>query len=165
MANELRRELAAILPAMRSFARFLTRDVASADDLVQETVVRALKSQDQYKEGTNLKAWLLKVQRNLFYENLRSSKREQEVMADFEGRSATGALSTPRFHDQVLDLNVLIWKLPAVMREALILVGAQGFSYEEAAQICECSVGTIKARVSRAREKLMEMTESESKIP
>lgn len=161
MDGELRRGLAAILPAMRSFARFLTHDVSSADDLVQETVLRVLRAHDQYKEGTNLKAWILKVQRNLFYEGLRSSKREQEVMADFEDHARTDPHGPPRYQDQVMDLSVLIWRLPVVMREALILVGAQGFSYEEAAQICDCSVGTMKARVSRARDRLAEMREGD----
>ncbi|MBS1088332.1 sigma-70 family RNA polymerase sigma factor [Gluconobacter wancherniae] len=145
-----------VLPDLRGFARFLTRDPASADDLVQDTIVRALAAQSQFEEGTVLKAWLFTIQRNAFYEQKRRHSREQEILLDIELDipPSIEAPSQQSARDAVQDLGALLWQLPELLREALILVGAQELSYEDAAVVCDVPAGTMKARVSRARSQL-----------
>ncbi len=149
-------ELVEHLPALRAFARSLTRDHSSADDLVQDTVVKAWSNFDKFKEGTNLKAWLFTILRNTFYSTIRKGKWETE---DPDGVMA-GQLSVKPAHDGVMamaEFKDAFHILPDDQREALTLVGASGFSYEEAALMCDCAVGTIKSRVNRARSKLVEL--------
>ena len=155
------------LPDLRGFARFLTRDAAAADDLVQDTIVRALAAQDQFQQGTTLKAWLFTIQRNAFYEQARRRSREQEIMLDIEldMQPSTAAPSRQNARDAVQDLGELLWKLPDLLREALILVGGQELSYEDAAQICDVPAGTMRARVSRARTRLAELTAENTGVP
>ena len=148
-----RDELVDHLPALRAFALSLTREGASADDLVQDTIVKAWTNMDKFQPGTNLRAWLFTILRNTFYSARRKTKRE---VSDADGIHAARLATRPE-HDGRLALNdfrVAFEKLPDEQREALILVGASGFSYEEAAEICGCAVGTIKSRVSRARNRL-----------
>ena len=149
----LRRQIAALLPELRGFARFLARDASQADDLVQDTVVRALAAIGQYRPGTNLRAWLFTIQRNAFYEQIRRHRTEQRLLA---GRVATEEVVAPHVEHraEVEELQRLLWQLPALLREALVLVGAQEMSMEEAAAVCGVPVGTMKARVSRARAQL-----------
>ena len=153
---DLRQEVGALLPELRGFARFLARDPVAADDLVQDAVLRAFKALDQFQPGTNLKAWLFTILRNQFYEQLRRARRETAVMAEF---AEIDAPATPTQHarSEVADLQVLIFRLPPLLREALILIGAQGLTHEEAAAICAVPVGTMKARLSRARAQLATM--------
>ncbi len=149
----LRREIAALLPDLRAFARFLVRDRAAADDLVQDALVRALAALWQFQPGTNLKAWLFAIVRNAFYEQIRRRKREIRVLeAQHAGSDSVQPLQDAR--NELTDLQVMIWSLPPMLREALILVGAQELTYEEAALVCNVPVGTIKARVSRGRTAL-----------
>lgn len=156
--DTVRAGLGAHLKDMRGFARYLSRDPSVADDLVQETIVRALASRTQFVEGTNLKAWLFTILRNLFYEQRRRQTREAEILAEIQIRDADETVQQEHaFQDQVMDLSVLLWQLPELLREALILVGAQELTYEEAAAICACPAGTMKARVSRARARLAEI--------
>ncbi|MCQ9155081.1 sigma-70 family RNA polymerase sigma factor [Acidomonas methanolica] len=152
----VRQGLAALLPDLRGFARFLTRDPAAADDLVQDTIVRALAAQAQFMPGTSLKAWLFTIERNAFHEHCRRHAREKEIVGDMENaaRENGGENGGAPMTDQMLDLHDMLWQLPDEYRVALILVGAQELSYEEAAQICDAPLGTMKARVSRARSKL-----------
>lgn len=161
------RGLLQTLPDLRGFARFLTRDTAAADDLVQDTIVRALAAQDQFQEGTVLKAWLFTIQRNAFYEQTRRRSREQEIMQDieFDMQPSTAAPSRQHARDAVQDLGELLWKLPDLLREALILVGAQELSYEDAARVCDVPAGTMRARVSRARAQLAELAAEKSVDP
>ena len=149
----LRRELASLLPDMRAFARFLARDPVAADDLVQDTVVRALAALGQFRPGTNLKAWLFTIERNAFYEQARRRRREARLL---EGRSQADPTEAPQQirRAEVDDLQRLLFLLPPLLREALVLVGAQEMSHEEAAAICGVPIGTMKARVSRARSAL-----------
>lgn len=158
------RGLLQTLPDLRGFARFLTRDTAAADDLVQDTIVRALASQEQFQQGTVLKAWLFTIQRNAFYEQTRRRSREQEIMLDIEldMQPSTAAPSRQNARDAVQDLGELLWKLPDLLREALILVGAQELSYEDAARVCDVPAGTMRARVSRARSQLAELAAENS---
>lgn len=142
-----------LLPDLRAFARFLLRERAAADDLVQDTVVRALGALPQFELGTNLKAWLFTILRNVFFEQARRRKREaaaldRQLPADEAVRPDQADAS------EVRDLQQVLWQLSPVLREALVLVGAQELTHEEAAAICGVPVGTMKARVSRARAEL-----------
>ncbi|WP_298493488.1 RNA polymerase sigma factor [uncultured Maritimibacter sp.] len=144
------------LPAMRAFAASLTRNSAAADDLVQDTIVKAWKNFDKFKPGTNLRAWLFTILRNTFYSDLRKKKREVE---DVDGVMA-GTLSEKPAHDGRLafsDFEKVFTQLPVEQREALILVGASGMSYEEAAETCGVAIGTIKSRINRGRARLVEL--------
>ena len=146
----LRRQIGALLPEMRAFARFLARDRVQADDVVQDAVVRALGAIHQFQPGTSLKAWLFTILRNAFYEQRRRQKRETAAMADtFDLAEAAEPAQVVRA--EIKDLQQVIWKLPPLLREALILVGAQELTHEEAAAVCHVPVGTMKARLSRAR--------------
>ena len=141
------------LPALRAFALSLTRNSASADDLVQDTVVKAWSNLDKFDPATNLRAWLFTILRNTFYSDLR--KRSREV-ADPEGVHAA-RLSTKPDHDGRLafnDFRAAFDQLSPEHREVLILVGASGFSTEEAAQMMGVATGTVKSRASRARARL-----------
>ncbi len=150
---EIHREMARLLPDLRAFARFLTRDASAADDLVQDTLVRALAAQASFQRGTNLKAWLFTIERNAFYEQARRARRETRLLSEqLPGAEA----QSPEAHRraELADLSRMLWTLPPLLREALVLVGAQELSHEEAAAICGVPIGTMKARVSRARGQL-----------
>jgi RNA polymerase sigma-70 factor (ECF subfamily) len=148
-------EMVALVPQLHSFARSLCRDGVRADDLVQEALVRAFDNIERFTPGTNLKAWLFTIMRNEHYSQLRRRKFEAP---NHDGDSMPD-LSVPPDHDgelELRDLNRALADLSPGQRTALILVSASGFSYEEAAAICGCAVGTIKSRVARARETLLE---------
>lgn len=149
----LRTALAGLLPELRAFARFLCGSRAEADDLVQEALARTLRSLDgRTEEVTDLRAWCLAVIRNIFHEQLRARKREVARLRDALPEETTPpAQETP---GQMRDLARALSTLPPLLREAVILVGAQGLSHIEAARICGVPVGTMKARVSRARAQL-----------
>ena len=150
---ELKREVARLLPELRAFARFLVRDRTAADDLVQDAVVRALDALSQFAPGTSLRNWLFTILRNTHYEQARRRRIEQRIL--LEHPQACETLG-PAQHGQAAlsELQRFLWLLPASLREALVLVGAQGLSYAEAAAICGLPEGTVKARVSRARQRL-----------
>ena len=121
---DLRRQIGALLPELRAFARFLARDRIAADDLVQDAVVRALGALHQFQPGTSLKAWLFTIERNAFYETQRRRKREAVALAArFEAENTTSPVQDAR--SALNDLDQMIWTLPPRLREALILVGAQ----------------------------------------
>ena len=160
--SDLRRDVAALLPELRAFARFLARDRSLADDIVQDAVVRALASLHQFQPGTNLKAWLFTIQRNVFYEQARRRKREVSVFEERGGGDDRAGPVTP--HD-ISDLQTMIWTLPPLLREALILVGAQEMTHEEAAAVCGVPVGTMKARLSRARAALNRSVSGAEAVP
>ena len=146
----------AAVPSLRAFAISLSGNVDRADDLVQETMLRALANINSFQPGTNMSAWLFTILRNLFRSEYRKRRREVE---DTDGSYADSLKSQPKQVGRVEfeEFRTALGKLPPDQREALILVGASGFSYEEAAEICGCAVGTIKSRVSRARSKLQEI--------
>ncbi len=157
----IRDRMLATVPHLRAFAMSLSRNTDYADDLVQETLLRALGHIDSFEPGTNMAAWLFTILRNLFYSDC--SKRLRE-MADADGHYAE-MLTSPPEQNSRLDLEELraaLARLPADQREALILVGASGFSYEEAAAICCCPIGTIKSRVRRARVRLADLLSIDS---
>jgi len=143
------------VPSLRAFAISLSGNVDRADDLVQETLARALAHIDSFQPGTNMQAWLFTILRNLFRSEYRKRRREVE---DVDGRFADGLQSQPDQHAKLefADFRAALAQLPPDQREALILVGAAGFSYEEVAKICGCAIGTVKSRVNRARNRLAE---------
>lgn len=152
----LRAALLEEIPALRAFAKSLVGDADKADDLVQDTLVKAWTKSASFTEGTKLRAWLFTILRNGFYSEYRKRRREVQ---DVDG-AAAARLSVSPAQDGHLDLQlfqVALNRLPAVQREALLLVGASGFSYEEAAEISKCAIGTVKSRVNRARARLMEL--------
>jgi RNA polymerase sigma-70 factor, ECF subfamily len=142
--------------SLRAFAISLTRDAEKAEDLVQETVLRAISKQEQFVAGTNLQAWLFTILRNQFFSDHRKSLREVE---DGDGSYAATMIALPDQDDRIMihDLEAALHKLPEGQREAILLVGVEGLSYEEAAQVLGCAVGTVKSRVNRARSCLAEL--------
>jgi RNA polymerase sigma-70 factor (ECF subfamily) len=149
-------ELEAALPALRAFARSLARDPVMADDLTQEALLKAWAARDSFAPGTNLRAWLFTILRNAYFSHLRKRRREVEDADD----AMAARLATPPEQDRhmaLIDFAAALDRLPAEQREALVLVAAAGVSYEEAAEICGCAVGTIKSRVNRARRLLAGM--------
>lgn len=148
--------LLAAIPNLRAFAVSLTHNTDRADDLVQETLVKAWDKHESFQPGTNLKAWLFTILRNEFYSQMR--KRGREIQ-DSDGIMTARLAVHPSQHGSLdlEDFRVALERLPEDQREAIILIGASGFSYEEAAEICGCAVGTIKSRVSRARSRLQEL--------
>jgi RNA polymerase sigma-70 factor (ECF subfamily) len=152
----VREDLLAAVPSLRAFAISLCGNVDQADDLLQETLYRALANINSFQPGTNMSAWLFTILRNLFRSDYRKRRREVE---DADGSYAESLKSYPEQEGKVEfeELREALKKLPSDQREALILIGASGFSYEEAAKICDCAVGTIKSRVNRARTRIAEL--------
>ena len=158
-------ELRAAIPNLRAFAMSLCGNRDYADDLVQDTLVRAWGKMDRFEAGTNLHAWLFTILRHVFYSDRRKRVREVED-ADGSYASRLNATPTQGARLDLEDLERALMKLSADQREALILVGVEGFTYEEAAEIAGCVVGTIKSRVNRARTRLAALlyVESESDL-
>jgi len=154
--TSFKRELLGVLPSLRAFAISLIGRSDRADDLVQDTVVKAWAAQDRFQMGTNMQAWLFTILRNEFYSQMRKAGREVQ---DSEGYFTESLAVHPEQYGnlEMQDFREALAKLPDDQREAVLLVGASGFSYEEAAEICACRVGTIKSRVSRARSRLQEL--------
>lgn len=154
--DDWRSGVIALAPSLRAFAYSLSRDPSDADDLVQETLVKAWAHRAKFQPGSNLRAWLFTILRNSWYSA--AGKRRREV-ADEDGRHAAG-LTSPAAQMPSLELKELqdaLNQLPAEHREAIVMVGAAGLSYEEAAEIAGCALGTIKSRVNRARNRLAEL--------
>ena len=154
--STFRQDLLDAIPSLRAFAISLSQNADRADDLVQETLVKAWDKQASFQPGTNLKAWVFTILRNEFYSQMR--KRGREVQ-DSDGLITARLAVHPSQHGSLdlRDFRSALETLPEDQREAIILIGASGFSYEEAADICGCAVGTIKSRVSRARSRLQEI--------
>jgi RNA polymerase sigma-70 factor (ECF subfamily) len=151
--TDLRAALAGLLPELRAFARFLAGSRAEADDLVQEALLRMLRALDGFEPGSNLRAWAFTVLRNAFHEQHRRRRREA-ARIEAAPRDPDAHAPTQETPARMRDLARGLATLPPALREALVLVGAQGLSYEEAAAVCRVPVGTMKARVSRARRQL-----------
>jgi RNA polymerase sigma-70 factor (ECF subfamily) len=156
LSPELHASLLKSIPHLRAFAISLTGNVDQADDLVQEAIMRGLSNLDSFTPGTNLQAWLFTILRNQFHTSFRRRKREVE---DPDGAMASLLSAAPEQHGHLdlIDLRAALAKLPVEQREVLLLVAAEGMSYEEAAQICGTKVGTVKSRVNRARARLAEL--------
>ncbi len=156
---DFKKELEALIPHLRAFARNLCGRADMADDLAQDALLKAWAARKRYKAGTNMRAWVFVILRNQFLSQMRRSRFKGE----WDESVAERTLSTPAHQDhqmQLTDLQRALMRLPPAQREALILVGAGGFSYEEAASICDCAVGTVKSRVARARVALDEMIDN-----
>jgi RNA polymerase sigma-70 factor (ECF subfamily) len=156
-----KRELVGLIPHLRAFARTLAGDPASADDLAQEALIKAWDARASYQMGTNMKAWTFMILRNQFYSEKRRSWRQTQLDQEAAERTLV-ATENPEAPVALDELRLGLSMLPPEQREALILVGAGGFAYEEAADICGCAVGTVKSRVSRARRSLQAILEAGS---
>ena len=154
--HDFRRDLVAHIPPLRAFAISLTGKVDRADDLVQETLLKAWANRDSFEPGSKFKAWLFTILRNEFYTVFRKRKREVE---DADGAIAANVGVHPEqdSHMDLTDMQQALGQLPVDQREALLLVSASDMSYEEAAAICGVAVGTIKSRVNRARARLADL--------
>lgn len=147
-----------VIPHLRAFARSLTRNRDQADDLTHDTVVRALAAINQFTPGTNFKAWMFTILRNLYYNECRKRWIKSTPIDEMAGDEPSIGPSQEA-NLEFSDFRRAFWQLNADQREVLILVGASGFSYEEAAEVCNCRVGTVKSRVSRARAELKQILE------
>ena len=154
--DEFRTELARVIPHLRAFGRSLSGNRDLADDLVQETLLKAWAARKRFQAGTNMRAWTFIILRNLFLSQMRRARFKGE----WDDITASKILAAPASQERHVDLGDLqraLLHLPQPQREALILVGAGGFAYEEAAEICGCAVGTIKSRVARGRVALEQL--------
>lgn len=142
-----------LMPALRGYARSLTRDVANADDLVQETLLRALAHIHQFKPGTNLQAWMFTILRNTHLSLAKRRGRELSLMSSVEAEDI-GYGGAQEWSSAKNEVQAALLQLPASQREVLVLIGGLGFSYEECAKICGCEMGTVKSRLNRARARL-----------
>jgi RNA polymerase sigma-70 factor (ECF subfamily) len=158
VAPDFDRDLIALIPHMRAFARSLCGDPTQADDLAQDALARALKNRDSYQLGTNMKAWLFMILRNQFYSDKRRSWRGSQLDQEVAEQTLQ-AVDDPSAALELNDVRMALLMLPEMQREALVMVGAGGLSYEEAAEVTGVAVGTVKSRVSRARAALQAILE------
>jgi RNA polymerase sigma-70 factor (ECF subfamily) len=153
-----KRDLVALIPHLRAFARTLCGDATAADDLAQDAVMKAWDARASFQIGTNMKAWTFMILRNQFYSEKRRSWRQTQLDQEAAERTLV-ATDDPEAPVALDEMRQALGMLPTEQREALIRVGAGGFAYEEAADICGCAVGTVKSRVSRARRALQGILE------
>lgn len=154
--DKFRHEIVASIPNLRAFGLSLCGDTHLANDLVQDTLTKAWANRDTFQMGTNLKAWLFRILRNTYFSYYRKSRRQVQ---DEDGKAAEQLSSPPEqegFAD-LQDFRRMLNQLPPDQREALLLIGAEGISYEEAAAITGCAIGTMKSRVNRARIRLAQL--------
>lgn len=157
--TEFKALLGSVIPHLRAYGRSLSGNPDLADDLTQDTMVKAWASRERFERGTSIKAWTFVILRNTFLSQMRRNKFHGE----YDEVTVERTLSTPASQEEsgeMADLQRALMELPQDQREALILVGAGGLSYEEAANICDCALGTMKSRVSRARAALEEIMNS-----
>ena len=159
--REVRDEVVAMIPTLRAYARSLTRNAVDADDLVQETLVKALRNIERFQPGTNLRAWLFTIMRNAFFNSFNKRKREDTGRADCV--SAIPVVQPQ--HDRHMigrQLARIIDNLPEPYRDTFVLVVVLGEDYETAATLAGCAVGTVKSRLNRARALLMEQLDEDT---
>jgi RNA polymerase sigma-70 factor, ECF subfamily len=161
---QFKADLLDLIPFLRAFARSLCGNQETADDLAQETLVKAWQARSMFAPGTNLKAWLFTILRNQFYSDRRRAWRQAPWDQDAAER-IPGSSAEQSWAAELSDTGRALAQLSDEQREALILVGAGGFSYEDAAAICHCAVGTVKSRVARARKSLLSILEGEDPLP
>jgi RNA polymerase sigma-70 factor, ECF subfamily len=157
----LRDELVKWIPNLRAFALSLTQSAQHSDDLVQDTLVKALSNLDKFQMGTNLRAWLFTILRNSFYYDIRYKKYHQTAPLDDIDPGFLELRATQEKYMEFQDVLKGLARLVPEQREAVILIAAEGLSYEEAAAVCNCPVGTVKSRLSRARQRLEEYANGE----
>jgi RNA polymerase sigma-70 factor (ECF subfamily) len=163
-AAAFKADLLALVPFLRAFARSLSGRREGADDLAQETLVKAWQSRASFVPGTNLKAWLFTILRNQFYSDQRRAWRQMPWDAEAAERISRDN-GDQAWAAELSDTARAMKALPNEQREALILVGAGGFAYEEAAKISNCAVGTVKSRVARARKALIAILDGKRALP
>ena len=159
--SEFKRQMVALIPSLRAFARSLCGNPDMADDLAQEAMARAWKARCSFTMGTNFRAWMFMILRNIFYTTIRKNSR----MTSWDPEIAERVLIEPATQHVGIELNDVqkaLDKLPTVQREMLMLVAAEGVSYEEAATIAGCAIGTVKSRVARARAALLLLLEGQN---
>ncbi len=158
---EFKSQMVALIPSLRAFARSLCGNPDMADDLAQEAMARAWKARGSFTMGTNFRAWMFMILRNIFYTTIRKNAR----MTSWDPEIAERVLVEPATQHVGIELNDVqkaLDKLPPVQREMLMLVAAEGVSYEEAAMIAGCAIGTVKSRVARARAALVLLLEGQN---
>ena len=155
--------IAAEIPRLRRYARALLRHQDRADDLVQDTILRALEKNHLYERGTNLRAWLFAMMHNQYVNSVRRSARRGQTIHVEKVTLTSPATQIASL--ELRDLESAIARLPEEQRETLLLIGLEGMKYEEVAQICDVPIGTVRSRLSRAREALRQMIEGENASP
>lgn len=156
--SSLQQEIVDLIPQLRRFAMALTRDRTAADDLVQDTLLRALDKSEKFQAGTNLRAWLMTIMRNLFISQIRRYG-SRPTLHSLDGESVHGVTQPSQEYSLGLrELEANLTHLPEDQRTTLLLVGLQGLSYEEAAMVTGVAVGTVRSRLSRAREALRQLS-------
>jgi len=155
-----RDDVIAMIPALRAFAWSLSHNASDADDLVQDTLIKAWTNREKFEIGTNLRAWLFTILRNTYYTTVVRRRRE---VRDEDGAYAATLTSAANqdWSVAVTAMETALKRLPDEHREALVLVGGAGLTYEEAAEVCGCALGTIKSRVNRARTRLLKLLDAE----
>lgn len=141
------------IPALRAYSRALCRSAPDAEDLVQETLLRAIENAHRYRPGTNMRAWLFTIMRNRFFTHCRKAARERTGAADCASL-VPQVRPAQEWHMQASELQAALRVMPRHYREAIVLVGALGESYLDAARLLDCDIGTVKSRVNRARTML-----------
>jgi RNA polymerase sigma-70 factor (ECF subfamily) len=156
------RELLTLLPRLRRFARALARDAADADDLLQLALERALKARNQYAPGTRLDAWMMRIVRNIWIDEVRSRARRAQTFAPEEAGDAVGSNAHRDIerHAEMRDVDRAMNALPDEQREAVALVLVEGLAYREAAELLDIPIGTLTSRLTRGRQALAEMLEA-----
>jgi RNA polymerase sigma-70 factor (ECF subfamily) len=164
LSSEFQRELVALIPHLRRFSRALCGRRAIAEDMAQEALAKAWRSRDSFEPGTNLKAWLFTILRNEFCSHARRGWRETH-WDSAKGESIAAPANEQEWEMYLSDAARALGGLSDGQREALILVGAGGFSYEDAAEICGTAMGTVKSRVARARIALSKILDGDKPLP
>ena len=150
-------ELVDLIPALRAFARTFHPDPNDADDLVQETLTKGIANMHQFQPGTSMKSWLFTIMRNTFYTRIKVYNRECPAAADCASSKPT-MLPSQEWSVRSQEIRQAIQCLPYEQREALILIAMLGMSYLDTAEICDCAIGTVKSRLNRARQNLVELS-------
>ncbi|GBD49617.1 sigma-70 family RNA polymerase sigma factor [Methylopila sp. Yamaguchi] len=151
-----------LVPRLRAFARSLTRSHAAADDLLQETFVRALGHIDQFCPGTNLKAWIFAIMRNTYISQGKRSSRETRMFRPADCEAVAGSWAPQSWSSASQVVAKALSQLPPDQRETVVLISCLGLSYEECAETCGCAIGTVKSRLNRGREGLRRILEAET---
>jgi RNA polymerase sigma-70 factor, ECF subfamily len=162
--GEFKKQMVALIPSLRAFARSLCGNPDMADDLAQEAMARAWKARQSFTMGTNFRAWMFMIVRNIFYTTIKKNAR----MTSWDPEIAERVLVEPATQHvgiELQDVQNALNKLPPMQREMLMLVAAEGVSYEEAAIIAGCAIGTVKSRVARARSALVRLMDGQEISP
>jgi RNA polymerase sigma-70 factor (ECF subfamily) len=153
--EDLINQLVGLIPSLRAFARALAHDPSEVDDLVQETLVKAIANLHQFTPGTNLRAWLFTIQRNAYLTAVKQRRQRAAIPLDDDQRLSVSP--SQEWSLQMAAVREAVFLLPSEQRQALLLVAGAGMKYGEAAKLCECALGTIKSRINRARHRLEEL--------